>query len=211
MTRPSTTTKVVAADDGLQGFGAGRADDSLASGAGNRARTRRRRGLQRLYSTFPGRWPGVGLLLLRAAVGAWAAIEGGALLLGVSGAAGAGASASLTSSGDLAWGIVAIGALAVVGGAALLIGFLTPIAAVVMALLGAARALSWIPSAIPHALDGHAGAWFMTVVAAGIFLLGPGAFSIDSHLFGRREIVIPPPVDTSPARAARQSTSDSRR
>ncbi|HEX3543577.1 MAG TPA: hypothetical protein VHT31_03545 [Candidatus Acidoferrum sp.] len=33
----------------------------------------------------------------------------------------------------------------------------------------------------------------MIVMAAAIALLGPGAFSLDARLFGRREILIPPP------------------
>jgi hypothetical protein len=32
---------------------------------------------------------------------------------------------------------------------------------------------------------------FLIVMAATVLLLGPGAFSLDSRLFGRREIVIP--------------------
>jgi hypothetical protein len=32
----------------------------------------------------------------------------------------------------------------------------------------------------------------MIIIAVAIALLGPGAFSFDGYLFGRREIVIPP-------------------
>ena len=35
-------------------------------------------------------------------------------------------------------------------------------------------------------------ALIIVIVAIGIALLGPGAYSVDSYLFGRREIVIPP-------------------
>jgi uncharacterized membrane protein YphA (DoxX/SURF4 family) len=168
--------------------------------------------VQRLFSTFPGRWPGVGLLLLRAAVGVWAAIEGVVYLLDVGGVSGgAGVSATASPNGDPVWWVVvvAMGAVALLCGAALLIGFLTPIAALVVAVLSGGRALSWIP-AVTLASDAHAGAWFMMIVALGIFFLGPGAYSLDSYLFGRREIIIPPRADTSPARDARQSTNDSR-
>jgi uncharacterized membrane protein YphA (DoxX/SURF4 family) len=155
--------------------------------------------VQRLYSTFPGRWPGAGLLLLRAAVGVWAAIEGGSHVLAAGGA---------SASGEPAL-IIAGGALAVVSGAALVIGFLTPIGALVIALMGSGRALSWIPAPDPYLIGTHAGAWFVTIVAVGVALLGPGAFSLDSHLFGRREIIIPPSPDTSPGRGVRQSIGDS--
>jgi hypothetical protein len=35
---------------------------------------------------------------------------------------------------------------------------------------------------------------FVVAVAAAIILLGPGAFSVDCFLFGRREIIIPPSI-----------------
>ena len=35
-------------------------------------------------------------------------------------------------------------------------------------------------------------ALLMVITAVGISLLGPGAFSLDGYLFGRREIIIPP-------------------
>jgi uncharacterized membrane protein YphA (DoxX/SURF4 family) len=76
---------------------------------------------------------------------------------------------------------VAAGALAVASGALLLLGFLTPIAASVVSGLGVAVQLSD---------DGRASV-FVVIVAIAVLLLGPGAFSVDSRLFGRREVVIP--------------------
>ena len=35
---------------------------------------------------------------------------------------------------------------------------------------------------------------FAGIMAAAIVFLGPGAFSVDARLFGRREIIIPPPL-----------------
>jgi uncharacterized membrane protein YphA (DoxX/SURF4 family) len=35
-----------------------------------------------------------------------------------------------------------------------------------------------------------------TTIAVSIALLGPGAFSVDARLFGRREIIIPPSSDS---------------
>ncbi len=71
--------------------------------------------LQRLFSTFPARWPGVGLLVLRAAVGLTAAVEGGEYI---------------AISGPTSPGTLAVGLVLVAGGASLLAGLLTPLAAI---------------------------------------------------------------------------------
>jgi uncharacterized membrane protein YphA (DoxX/SURF4 family) len=121
-------------------------------------------------------------LLLRGAVGIWMVLQGGAHILG----------------GAAVWWIILAGVLPVTIGLALLIGFLTPIAGAAVVLLSVGRALSLMPAPAPRLLDNPAGAWFMLAIAAGIVLIGPGAFSLDSYLFGRREINIPPsrPGDT---------------
>lgn len=132
--------------------------------------------MQRLFSAFPRGGPGVGLLLLRAAVGAALAVQGAACFVG----------------GDppKGWGSV-IGVLSLGIGASLLIGFLTPFAALLAELLSLALALSWLPPSIPDVFGGAPATIFLIVMAAAVFLLGPGAFSLDARLFGRREIVIP--------------------
>ncbi len=135
--------------------------------------------MQRLFSSFPAGWPGLGLLLLRAAVGVSLAIQGGACLAG---------------RGQEIW-LQAAGLFALVTGAALLIGFLTPVAAALAALDGAGVALSWLPSPISDGLCGAPATVFLVVMAASIVLLGPGAFSLDARLFGRREVVIPRSLD----------------
>src|SRR5438093_8476048 len=76
-------------------------------------RISRRRGLQRFFSTFPGGWPCVGLVLLRAAVGLTAVIQGGFFL---------------TDRGNQTFMNWVIGLTAAAGGVSLLIGFLTPFA-----------------------------------------------------------------------------------
>jgi uncharacterized membrane protein YphA (DoxX/SURF4 family) len=131
--------------------------------------------LQRLFSAFPARWPGVGLLVLRAAVGLTAAVEGGAYL----------ASAAPASPGA-----VAAGLLLAAGGVSLLAGFLTPLGAVLTASCAASLGLSLLPAASPTLFVDNLAIVFVVIVALAIVLLGPGAYSVDSYLFGRREIVI---------------------
>ena len=134
--------------------------------------------LQRLYSTFPGGRPGIGLLLLRAAVGC-AALAGGVFYL---------AGPSNPSSGTWLLGLVLI-----VSGATLAAGFLTPVAGLLVGLCFLGIALSWFPAPSSWGpQDAKLLASGMIITAAAIALLGPGAFSLDGRLFGRREIVIPP-------------------
>ena len=82
-------------------------------------------------------------------------------------------------------------ALTFAGGAFLLVGLMTPFMAVLVAAGGVAAVLSWIP------LPGHALSYSyppilnLIVLSIAIALLGPGAFSLDARMFGRREITIP--------------------
>jgi uncharacterized membrane protein YphA (DoxX/SURF4 family) len=133
--------------------------------------------LLRLFSlTYPGGRVGVGLLLLRTAVGLAGAAQGGVYL---------------SSRDDSSLWTSAAGLLALATGSALLIGFLTPFACIVVGLGGMAVAFS-SPPANTHGLL-HGGLFLLIVVsmAAATALLGPGAYSLDARLFGRREIIIP--------------------
>jgi putative oxidoreductase len=120
-------------------------------------------GVQRLFSTFPNSWHGFGLLILRAATGL--------SLIAVA-----------QMAGDLGH---TPGLLArfVMGGAAVLIwiGLWTPLAAV------AGAAIQIIVIGFGHEFN-----LSLVVFAAlglSLAMLGPGAWSFDARLFGRKRIL----------------------
>ena len=84
------------------------------------------------------------------------------------------------------------GCLALAAGALLLVGFLTPIAASVVGAGAVAVGLSLMPPASPNFFDSRSSLVFAGTMLVAIAGLGPGAFSVDARIFGRREIIIPP-------------------
>jgi uncharacterized membrane protein YphA (DoxX/SURF4 family) len=72
-------------------------------------------------------------------------------------------------------------AAACTSAALILIGLWTPIAAVVAAVTEAAAALAGAPEFLTHML--------VIVTAVSLVLLGPGAWSIDAHLYGRKRVI----------------------
>jgi uncharacterized membrane protein YphA (DoxX/SURF4 family) len=124
--------------------------------------------VQKLFSAFPGGWPGLGLLLLRA-------------LVGVTLIAQIVAYVGSTKLSVLGW---VVAALVLIIASCLLVGFMTPVAAIVIGLGAIALAAS-------NVLDTNQTLLNIIVLTTAIALLGPGAFSIDARMFGRREILIP--------------------
>lgn len=94
----------------------------------------------------------------------------------------------MPNRGLVAWGLAG---LAFAGGAFLLVGLMTPFVAVLVATGGIAAVLSWIPLPGQALSDSYPALLNLIVLAIAIALLGPGAFSLDARMFGRREITIP--------------------
>jgi uncharacterized membrane protein YphA (DoxX/SURF4 family) len=134
--------------------------------------------LQRLFAMFPTGSPGAGLLVLRLVLAMSLVVHGAACI-----------------GGDSSLGTSAVAVTAALTAALLLIGLVTPFAGVVAAVLGIGTAMGWLPAPTPNAFEVWLTAVLVVSVAAAIALLGPGAFSLDAALFGRREIAIPPTLE----------------
>jgi uncharacterized membrane protein YphA (DoxX/SURF4 family) len=179
--RKVSTPKVLAKDAANWGFV--RAAAFLTWGLGRLWDAREGMALlQRLFSTFPHGRPGMGLLLLRAAIGITGVVEGVLCLPTVSGV-------STSSYGQWLFCFVLI-----LGGAALVIGCLAPVAALATGTCFFLTSLGWVPEPVGGLHEARLAGLRIVVAAVSLALLGPGAFSLDAYLFGRREIVIPPSV-----------------
>lgn len=84
------------------------------------------------------------------------------------------------------------GLTAITGGLFLTIGLLTPLAAVLIILGVTGLAIGLLPPCDLNLFEARLTVVFAAAMLAAVFLLGPGAFSLDARLFGRREIIIPP-------------------
>ena len=114
---------------------------------------------------FPNDWPGKGLLLLRLGVGIVLTHDGVAEMLTAS-----------------EWHGIIWQSLATIGGVLLLVGFFTPIAGVLVVIVELWKALS--------RADNLRTCIVLAVVGAALAMLGPGIWSLDARLFGRKRIDI---------------------
>ena len=115
--------------------------------------------------------------MLRLAVGAVA------MVLGIT---------CITSAAHRGLSVWLVGTVLAASGAALIVGFVTVIASALLGLCVVGITLSWIPAPPLGSFGAPMIGILVGIVALGIALIGPGAFSVDGYLFGRREIVIPP-------------------
>jgi hypothetical protein len=128
--------------------------------------------LQRTFTSFPTGFVGAALFVLRVVVGLSALVE-----------------AALSVALDQSALCLAMAAAAALAGLTLLPGFLTPLAGAMLAAQGAAI-LVFTNSSVLRLFDSRMALFEFIVMAATLAVLGPGAASIDSRLFGRREVPI---------------------
>jgi uncharacterized membrane protein YphA (DoxX/SURF4 family) len=136
----------------------------------------RRKALQRLFTTFPAGRPGLGLLLLRVAIGATLIAQG---------------LAYWPEPQDMRIGAWVASLLALSSGLSLLLGFLTPLSGSGAALACLGGTFLLFPAENWNFFHGNPLSLDVAGVAVATALLGPGAFSLDALLFGRRKIIIP--------------------
>ena len=122
--------------------------------------------LQRLFSTFPNGWPGIGILLQRVLTAATLFCYGIAHLRDTS------QFASIVPHMFVA-----------VAGILLLVGLWTPVAGTMITIVEL-----WI---VCSSSGGLGIPIILATLGATLAMIGPGAWSIDAHLFGRKHFEIP--------------------
>jgi uncharacterized membrane protein YphA (DoxX/SURF4 family) len=128
-----------------------------------------------LVSAYPGGLAGIGLALLRSVIGFTAAWQGALCLA--------------TKDAGAAVGIV--GGFAVLTGILLVTGFRTRLASFLIASGIAFISLFSFPLPTRDLFDRLVPTLFAETMSMAVVFLGPGAFSIDAYLYGRKEIIIP--------------------
>jgi putative oxidoreductase len=119
--------------------------------------------LRRLYSTFAGGWPGMGLILMRTVVGLALVSSAGSALL---------------SSPAIPMTILSV--LLAAAAILLIIGLFTPIVGTLVALFESCRLVILPADRLVYLL--------VATLGAALAMLGPGLWSVDARLFGWKRI-----------------------
>jgi len=127
-----------------------------------------------LFLVYPDGRPGLVLLVFRASLGLALMIQ---------------AWLCLAESGSAPRPLVGVMTLLI--GLLLIAGLLAHIAAAFYSVVTAATALLHLPGCI-SVFDTTSSLIFGAAILFAVLLIGPGAYSVDACLFGRREIIIPP-------------------
>ena len=133
--------------------------------------------MQRSFSTFAPGWAGVGLLVLRTALGVPLVVEGAALLAGWR---------------HTASFLILVALISVAAGVALQLGYSVGRGAIAGAVVVIAVHFSSLHGECLNLFSSKIACFLAISIAIALVFLGPGAYSIDARRFGRREIVIPP-------------------
>src|SRR5262249_386991 len=123
----------------------------------------------------PDGWHGIGLLLLRVALGITLGIQGFGFF-------------THAESGPPEW---VLGFIALIGAASFIFGVFTSTGGtiIIAGCLAAASSIFSFPAW--SIFRPRLALVYLMAMAATLILTGPGAFSVDAQLFGRRQIVIP--------------------
>ena len=119
--------------------------------------------MQRLFSTFANGWPGAGLLLLRALVCVALLHDEIPQIIE-----------------RPAFGVIVPQMIAVLAGTFLLVGLWTPVVGTLIAMVEV-----WIIFVVAGDLSVPL---MLATIGAALAMIGPGAWSIDARLFGRKHI-----------------------
>lgn len=129
-----------------------------------------------MFSSFPDGVSGLGLLTLRSALGGELALR---------------AFTCLRERHDWNPMIVTVILLMVLSALLIVTGYRTRVSAVAATVTTVAGMMSCTGGPGLEVLDTRTTEVLAIMIAAAVACLGPGAFSLDSRFFGRREIVIP--------------------
>lgn len=119
--------------------------------------------MRRLYSTFAGGWPGIGLILMRLVVGFALVSSAGSALLS-----------------SPAIPVTVLSVLLVAAAILLIIGLFSPIVGTLVALIETCRFVTIPEDRLVYLL--------VATFGAALAMLGPGLWSIDARLFGWKRI-----------------------